>query len=280
MTKFTIITDSCCNLYPRDLNSDKIDFHVAPLTLTVGDQDFVDDEKLDIPAFIKAMTACKTCGKSACPSPDAFYQIMKGADNILILTLSSKLSGTHASAGTAVDMIAKEFPTKKVYLQDSLSAATGLDFILNRLKDVIESGADFDAAVARLKEITGKTRVRFLLQDLNNLVKNGRMSKMMGRVLSTAHVKLICGDDGEGEITKYGLALGTRRGLAALAALPAKDKLAADSPIEVAHVQNEADAQFVKDTLAQKFGMKNVVVRPMRGLSSFYAADKGIVIAY
>jgi len=280
--KYTLIVDSCCDLFPKDLTCKKIDFHVVPLTLILGEEEFVDDENLDTAMFVEKMNNCKVGAKSACPSPEAFAAIMRESDNTIVVTLSSKLSGTHASAMAAAETVKAEFPDKKLFVFDTLSAAAGLTHHCFKVRDLIESGKyNFDEICAKLLELRAQTRVRFLLQDLNNLVKNGRMSKMAGRILTTAKIKLVCGDDGAGEIKKYGMALGTKRGLQVLADLPGADLgERKDAPIIITHVHNEADANFVKGLLETKFGFKNITLRLMRGLSSLYSADKGIVIAY
>ena len=280
--KYTIIADSCCNLFSKDLNSDKIDFHVVPLTLTLGEEEFVDAEDFDTKVFVEKMVSSKASAKSACPSPEAFAEIMRKGENIIVLTLSSKLSGTYASAMAAAEMMKTEFPDKKLFVLDTLTAAVGLDFMLYKLRDLIEGGEySYDEITVKIAEMRSQTRVRFLLQDLSNLVKNGRMSKVVGKILTTAKIKLVCGDDGQGEIKKFSMALGTRRGLMAMADLPGQDLGGdVDAPIMITHVHNEEDANLVKDLLESKFGFKNITLRIMRGISSLYSSDKGMAIAY
>jgi|GEM_PF-148067 len=280
--KYTIIADSCCSLFPKDLASDKIDFHVVPLTLIVDEKEYIDEEGLDTRKFVDIMNASKNPARSACPSMQAYYDIMKTCDNILVPALSSKLSGTCASAMQAMEQIKKDFPQKNVFVCDTLSACMGLDYICLRLAEEIENEAikSFEEACARLTVISRQTRVRFLLQDLSNLAKNGRLSKMASKVLTTVKIKLVCGEDGNGEIKKYGMAMGTRRGLCAMADLPGAERPNKDAPIVVGHVHNEDDTNFLVNYLKTKFGFKNIRVSKMRGLSSLYSADKGIVIAY
>jgi DegV family protein with EDD domain len=266
-------------MFPKDLNSDKIDFHVVPLTMILGEEEFVDTEDLDTADFVARMKVFKGCPKSACPTPEAYYDIMAKSDNIIVVALSSGLSGTHASAVTASERIKTDFPNKKLFVFDTLNACTGLDFVCQRLAEVIEKGdKNFDEVTAELVEIGKRAHTRFLLQDLSNLIKNGRMPKMLGKVLTTANIKFICGNDGEGGIKKFGMGLGTRRGLNALAEMP-KDEITPDMPIIINHVLNEEDALYVKELLVGH-GFTNIKLYGMRGLSSLYAADKGIVIAY
>jgi len=278
--KYTIITDSSCNLFERDFKSDKIDFQVAPLTMTVGDKDYIDTQDLDVRAFVDAVNASKTCPKSACPSPAMFKQLMEAGDNVIVVSISSKLSGTYASAKVAESEIKAQYPNKNVFVLDSLSAAVGNDFIVLKLRDLIENNNfTFEEVCEKLTDIAKKTRVRFLLHNLDNLVKNGRMNKMVGNILNAAKIKIICGDDGAGEIKKYGMSLGFKRGLASLAEFPKHDGREVDDPIMIAHVFNDEDAQFLKSHI-EKHGFKNVMLWKTRGLSSLYASDKGIILAY
>jgi len=279
MNKITIIADSCCNLFEKDLKGDKINFHVVPLTLVLGSEEFLDDEKLDTQKFVDKMNNSKACPHSACPNPDAFYEIMKKNDNIIVVTLSSKLSATHASAIQAVEMLKQSYPDKKVHVLDTLSAAAGLDYICFKIRDLVKEGKSYDEIIGQLDEIRKNTRVRFLLQNLDNLIKNGRLNKVVGKILTTAKIKLICGDDGEGEIKKFGMAMGVKKGLEKLGELPTSDGVTSDMPILITHVHNKSDADFLHDLFKSK-GFTNIDVRLMRGISSLYAADKGIVIAY
>jgi len=277
--KYTIIADSCCDLFPKDLNTKIIDFHVVPITLIIGEEEIIDDEGLDTDVFVEKMKANKTCPRTACPSPEAFAEVMRQGDNIIIVTISAKLSATYASAMMAAEMIKKEYPDKKLFVLDSMTAAAGTGHILLRLKELIECNQySFDEITVKIGEITRQTRTRFLLQDLTNLIKNGRLGKVVGTILNTAKIKLICGDNGAGEIKKYGMCLSTRKGLANLADMVGKEKNV-DS-ITITHVNNEEDASFLKRLLESRFGFKNIRTRLMRGTASLYAAAQGIVIAY
>lgn len=263
------------------MKSEKYDFYVAPLTLTVGETDFVDDEILNTKMLVNAINASKAAPKTACPSPDAFYELMEKSDNIIVITISSKLSGTHQSAMAAGADIMLKYPNKKLFIFDSLSACAGQDFIVSRVCEMVESGEyTFDQITEELPKIRKHTRVRFLLHDLGNLIKNGRMNKIVGKILNTAKIKLLCGDDGNGEIKKYGMCLGFKRGIHSLAEYPKRDGVTEEMPIMVSHVYNDTDVDALVSILKNKFGFKNITTRLTRGVSSLYAADKGIVIAY
>ena len=270
--KYTIIADSCCDLYGEQLSSEKLDFFTVAITLTLGEDDHVDNEGLDTKSLIEKMRASKTL-KTACPSPEAFMQHMRGRDNIIVVTLSSKLSGTYGSAMIACETIKEEFPDKKVFILDTLSASAGITHILFELKKLIEeTNLTFDEIVGKIIEASRQTRARFLLQDLGNLVKTGRLKKVVGAVFGITPLKLICGDDGEGQIKKFGTSLGTKKGLINMS------KMAKGSSAVITHCNNELDASYLKGLLeAMDIKVKTFL---MRGVSSFYANNKGLVLAY
>jgi len=278
--KITIIADSSCDLKNVNLTSDKIDFLTVPLILTLGEDEIVDEETLNTEEFMKKMKLSKVLS-SACPSPEAFAEQMRGRDNIIVVTITSKLSGTYGAAKIAMDEILAENPKKKIYLFDTLNATAGTTSMLYKIQELIEvDKLSYDEVVERLPKIRETARVRFLLQDLSNLVKTGRMGKVAGAVVGLTPLKLICGDDGEGTIKKHTMAFGTRKGLVALAGLVKKEMdNEGFGPVVINHARNEEDALALKDIL-EGYGVKKIRIVPMRGLATFYANDKGIVIGY
>ena len=277
--KWTLIADSSCDLWDEDLTSERVLFKTVPIILTLGEENFTDDQTLDTSLFIPKMKAAKTL-RSACPSPEAFMQHMRDNDNIIIATLTSKLSGTYQSATLAVEQIKQEFPEKKIYLLDTLNACAGLTSILLKIKNLMENeNLSFEELTAKLPAIARNTRVRFLLQDLSNLVKTGRMSRIAGAIVGKTPLKLVCGDDGNGEIKKISAALGTKKGLTKLTEHARKENIMESDAVVIAHAQNEIDATFLK-SLLEKMGIKDIKTVLMRGVATFYANDKGIVLAY
>ena len=99
-----ILADSCCDLSPELLK--KTQARVAPLTITIDDTHYVDDGTVDIPPYLAAMKASKNPVRSACPSPDLYAEDIKAADDdCFIITLSSKLSGSHNAAVLGVQPV-------------------------------------------------------------------------------------------------------------------------------------------------------------------------------
>ena len=143
-----IITDSSA-----DLRSDlvgKIPF--VPLTINFGEEEFVDNVTMSRKAFYEHLAVCKDLPKTSQPTPDAFAQEYEKAvaagETVIVLTISSKLSGTYQSANIA----AMDFPGR-VYVVDTLSAAIGFGILAELAYDLAQQGMAAEAIVAKLEEI-------------------------------------------------------------------------------------------------------------------------------
>ena len=280
--KYTLIADSGCDLYDKDLTSSKIDFYTVPLTIMLGDTEVVDEEDLDTKDLVARMKENKKAPRTACPSPEAFAEKMGKGDNIICVTLSSKVSGTYNSARLAAETVQAEKPDKKIFILDSLSASAGITIILYELKRLIEGGGlTFEQIVEKITAYRDSISIRFLLQDLGNLIKTGRMSKVAGIIAATLVIKPIFMDNA-GEIGLCTKCIGTKKALATLSDMPAEKvkELGNDLPLWIAHCFNDEDANTLKELLVSKYGLTNITIRRMRGLASFYANEKGLLMAY
>jgi len=283
MMKYRIIADSGCDLFSKDLSDETIDFITVPLTIAVGEQNFLDEESFDIRELLAAMKAAKGASKTACPSPQAFEDEMDAYDNVICVTLSSKLSGTYDSASLAMRSVKERYPEKNIFVLDSFSASAGIDRILHELSGLIKSGLyTFDEIAERITQFRNSSKTKFMLHDLGNLIKSGRMNKVVGLVASALNIKLILGDNGEGEIKMFNKILGGKKAIEKLSAYPEEKAAAggAGMPVVISHCFNEEDAGIIKDLLEKKLGLTNVKTYLMRGIAGFYANLKGIILAY
>lgn len=282
--KYTIIADSSCDLKMGDINSSKLSFATVPLSIIINGKEVIDEETLDTKELVKAMKTNQSKPMTSCPSPDAFAEEMrKGNDNIFCITISSKISGTFNSASLAAGIVKSEDPKKNIFVLDSLSASGGIAIIIYELVKLIESEKyTFEEITAKISEIRSNTRVRFQLQDFGNLIKTGRMSKVKAIIASLLNLKVICGDNGDGEIKQCANALGTKKTLGIMSDF-LKDKMEAKDinlPVGISHCHNEEDAGYLKSLIESKFGLKNIKIFCMRGLATFYANEKGLLLAY
>lgn len=281
--KYRIIGDSGCDLMEKDLQSDKFEFTTVPLSILIDGTEYIDNEDLNINNLITAMKASKSGLKTACPAPEAFAKEMRKGDCIFCVTLSSKLSGSYNSARLASETVLAESPEKKIFVLDSLSAASSMTLYTLKLKELIERGdLSFEQIVDEITAFRAESKIRFMLQTYDNLIKTGRMSKFVGVIASVLPIKILCGDDGKGGIMTCGKVFGVKKALSTLAGY-AEDKIKTkgrDIPVVITNCQNHEDAEFLRSRLVASFGLTNIKMYNSRGLSSSYGNDKAVWLAF
>lgn len=111
---------------------------------------------------------------------DYFTGFLEQGKDILHLTLSSGISGSYTSAVNAAAIARERYPERKIYIVDSLAAASGYGLLMDKLADLRDGGMDID----RLRDWAEENRLRlhhwFFSTDLTFFVKGGRISKVAG----------------------------------------------------------------------------------------------------
>ena len=278
-----ILADSCCDLSPELLK--KTQARVAPLTITIDDTHYVDDGTVDIPPYLAAMKASKNPGRSACPSPDLYAEDIKAADDdCFIITLSSKLSGSHNAAVLGVQLAEEDMPEKKVHVFDSESASAGETYLALMIHDLIAAGKSFEQIVETVEEKIRSMHTLFVLDSLDNLVKNGRISKTVALLANVLSIRLLMSDDGHGAIKNISKARGIKGALTQMVETCRKHTeglAAASQRLVISYCNCPERARQVRDMIREKCpAIGEIVMTPTSALSSMYANDGGVVIAY
>ena len=277
--KYKIIGDSSL-----DVNQELEDWlqpSYAPFTIMVEDKNFLDDEHLIVSDLLKEIASSREVSKTAAPSPHDYLRQMKGDyEGVFIITLSSKLSGSYNSAMVAKDLAKEEYPNLKVHVVDSLAASAGQTTLAIQIQECIEKGMNFEEIVSHVERFRDNDQLYFLLDNIDTLVKNGRMSVIKGIVAQLLHIKPILGDNGEGEIGLYDKARTYSKALDKLAALLSGTKYDAENrTLVIAHCCAQQRAELLRAKVAAQRLFKNIVIVSMKGLSSTYANAGGLVCA-
>lgn len=275
---YKIVGDSCTDL-PEELKKDERISNV-PLLLQIGKTTVVDDASFDQAKFLKLMADCSESSKSSCPSPEAYMDSFEGADEIYVITLSSHLSGSYNSAELAKMLYLEKHPNKKIEVIDSKSASIGQTLIAMKIKEIKESGADFERTVEAASRFRDGMHTKFVLENLENLRKNGRLSNITAALCSVLNIKpIMCGVDGV--IEKLDQARGISKALLKMIKYVEDDVTDAQNRIlGITHCNNYERAVFVRDEIMKRIPFKRAVIADTAGVSSMYANDGGIIIAY
>ena len=279
----TILADSCCDLSPELLK--KTQAKIAPLTITIDDTHYVDDGTVDIPPYLAAMKASKNPIRSACPSPDLYAEDIRATEgDCFIVTLSAKLSGSHNAASLGVQLAQEDMPEKKVHVFDSESASAGETYIALMIHDLIAAGKSFEQIVELVEEKIRSMHTLFVLDSLDNLVKNGRISRTVALLANVLSIRLLMSDDGHGAIKNISKARGIKGALGQLVETCRKHTeglAAASQRLVISYCNCPERARQVRDMIREKCpAIGEIILTPTSALSSMYANDGGIVIAY
>lgn len=279
----TILADSCCDLSPELLK--KTQAKIAPLTITIDDTHYVDDGTVDIPPYLAAMKASKNPVRSACPSPDLYAEDIRATEgDCFIVTLSAKLSGSHNAASLGVQLAQEDMPEKKVHVFDSESASAGETYIALMIHDLIAAGKSFEQIVELVEEKIRSMHTLFVLDSLDNLVKNGRISRTVALLANVLSIRLLMSDDGHGAIKNISKARGIKGALGQMVETCRKHTeglAAASQRLMISYCNCPERARQVRDMIREKCpAIGEIILTPTSALSSMYANDGGIVIAY
>ena len=278
--KWNIVCDSSGDLLPAELVPGKISLKVTPLTLRVGDKEYVDDETLNVPEFLAAMAAEKGPSGTACPSPDAFAQAFLSADCSLCFAISGNLSGTYNAACLGRDLVLEEHPEKKIYVLDTCSTSGSLYLLTELAVELIESGMDFEEICKRLDQERDDQRTVFTLQCFDNLVKNGRMKPLLGTILEGLGIHVIADATPIGTIRVVDKARGEKRSYRHMIEYMKKEKDCTGRHVVISHCQNLEGASKLKEAILAALPVKKVSFLECRGLTTFYAMEKGLIVVY
>lgn len=276
---YLILCDSCTDFTPA-MEQDS-HFVRIPLTLHVGGRDIIDDETFDQKDFLQRVNECPDCPKSSCPSPEKFMEYFEEADDIYIVTLSSHLSGAFNSAELAKQMYEEEHPSKNIHIFDSKSASAGQTLQALEIQRLAKKNTPFQAIVSQVENFINHMGTKFVLETLETLRKNGRLSNVTAMLVNALNIKLVMTSDGNGQIDKYSQARGMKKAIGKMAEAIREDAVSpGERTLAISHCNNPDRAELVKKTILAAVPFKNVIIAETGGVSSLYAADGGIVVAY
>lgn len=279
---WNIVSDSSCDLRMSDFESSRVRFETVPLRLQVGDLEFLDNDDLEISELLAAMAAEKAASSTACPSPTAFARAFEKGDRTICFTISSNLSGTYNAAVMGRDMVLEEHPEKKVCVIDSKATAGAMVLLIRKARELMEADTedDFEGICSQLRIYQAALRTCFTLENFDNLIKNGRMRPLVGTLLHTLGIHVIADATPQGTIHVADKARGEVKTYKAITALMKASKDCTGAEVVISHCENLPSALKLKEQILADLPVKAVEIISCRGLTSFYAMEKGLILGY
>lgn len=203
--KTRIIIDSTADL-SAELKSK---LSIVPLTVHFGDEEYLDGVTIDHKTFYEKLIESDQLPTTSQATPDSFIKefekVKEAGDSAVVITISSKLSGTYQSAAIA----AEDFDN--IYIVDSGSAAIGSGILAERALQLADSGMEAREIAETLNKEKEKIVIIALLDTLEYLKKGGRISKTVAFAGAVLNIKPVISVE-DGEIAILGKARGSKMG--------------------------------------------------------------------
>lgn len=275
---YKVIVDSCGEL--TDDMKKSGNFETASLSIEVGGHHIVDDETFDQADFLRRVKSSPECPKSSCPSPEKYMEAYRcDADHIYAVTLSAELSGSYNSAELGRKLYIEEYGEKDIYVFNSRSASIGETLIALKIAECEENGMRFQEVVKTVEDYITQQNTYFVLETLDTLRKNGRLTGLKAVMATALNIKPVMGSTPEGTICQLGQARGMKKALAKLTEEVVRDlKNPAEKILAISHCNCRERAEYVKNLLREKVRFKEIIVLDTAGISSMYASDGGIIV--
>ncbi len=274
---YVLIGDSCCDFTKLEIRKPNV--VRVPMLIIIGGVEYKDDGTKTQQDWIVMIKADPDYPRSACPSPDAFYNAFKEDQDNYVVTISSKLSGVYNSAMVAKEMFLDEHPDTKIHVFDSKSAAAGEHLICEKIFEKADSGMEFEQVVKEVEKFRDEMTTIFVLDDLETFKKNGRLKGIKAVVATAINIKpVLIGDNGDIKQIDQGIGLHKTVNLM----LKHIEKMDPDRSKTVRITQCDSSDMCLKvaKILKEKFGFEDIKILNAGGLSTMYENPGGIIIAF
>ena len=276
---YKVVIDRCGELLDEWKQDPR--FESVALTLSVDGVNIIDDETFDQADFLKRVAECPECPKSACPSPERYMRAFDcEAEHVYAVTLSAELSGSYNSAVLGKNLLQEDHPDRQIHIFNSKSASVGQTLIAMKIQECEEAGLPFEQVIETVDAYIEQQHTFFVLDNLETLRKNGRLSKVKALVASTLKIKPVMGSTEEGAICQLDQARGMNKALVKMAqAIVEKTADSGQKTLAISHCNCHERAILLKNALEERMPIKKIVILDTAGVSSMYANDGGVIVA-
>ena len=282
-----LVSDSGCSLLvpdgPDGLAGIDIDIDIdhaeVPFVISVDNTDYIDEPGIDIEKMLEHIANCRSGGRTSCPSPHAWLEAWGDAENVVAFTLSAALSGSYNSAIAARHMALEKNPGRNIAVINTCGAGTMPGCLMQAVSDGVDDGDSFDVIAKTAENIARNTNVMFALGSLDNLIKAGRLNKLVGYAAHRFNISAIGVASPGGRIELrhkfrgmkkiYGKLIDTLR-----------ETGFAGGELVISHCMNEDGAEKLGHLIKAEWLDTDVSVVPASGLCSYYMGKGGMIITY
>lgn len=270
-----IAADSAANLWTLE----GADYASVPLKIVTDEREYVDGPQLDTALMMEELAAYKGRSGTSCPNVGDWLEAFGEAEEVFTVAITKNLSGCHNAAVQAKEVYEEAHPGRRVCNLDTLTAGPEEVLIVEKLKELINEGLSFDEIEAKITEYMQHTHLGFMLESLDNLAKNGRVSPLIAKAVGFLNIRIVGKASDEGTLQQLHKCRGEKKGMEALVK-EMKSMGYAGGKVRIAHSSNPQAAGALKGILAEEYPAADIRIDPCGGLCCFYAENGGLLVGF
>jgi len=272
---FKIVADSSCDL----LSLAGVDFASVPLKISTAEQEFVDNEQLDVAEMVEYLQHYKGRSFTSCPNAAEWEATFAQGDQIFVFPISSGISGSYQAAVSARESILAAHPEKKIHVFNTLTVSCENILLIERVLEEIRAGEDFDTICRKVEEYSRHTHLIFSLESLHNFAQNGRVSKVTAAAADMLGIRVMGVASEQGDLEVLAKLRGQAKAIAGIVA-EMKKRGYAGGRVDIGDVSNPEAAALLGEAIRAEFAQAEVTFHHLRGLCSYYAQSGGLLIGF
>jgi DegV family protein with EDD domain len=271
---YKIICDSSSNLRPAQAH-----LATVPLKIVTDKKEYTDDETLDVASMLLELESYKGRSGTSCPNVADWLEAFGDAEFVFTVAITSNLSGSYNASVQAKEAYEEEHPGRRVCCLDTLSTGGEMVLIQEKLEELIAQGLSFDEVERAIREYMHHTHLGFMLERMDNLAKNGRVSPIVAKACGILNIRIVgCASD-VGTLQPDHKCRGTKKALETIVK-DMVEKGYRGGKVILDHVYNPDAAQALKEKILAQFPDADVRIGLCGGLCCFYAEQGGLLVGY
>lgn len=268
-----IITDSASDL----TSMEGIDMSYAPMKVCTAEREFTDNNDINVREMVDFLYSYKGRSSSSCPNAEDWLNAFGDAENIVCITITGGLSGSYNSALSAKNIYEGDHPDRHVLVVDSFTAGPEMALMAERVREQALAGKGLEEIEADLKGY--KTELLFALESLRNFANNGRVSKAAAAVAGLLGIRAIGRASDVGTLELLSKTRGEAKTLDGVMSY-LKELRCKGGKIFIDHCFAEETVQKLAFRIKAEYPHAQIVIRPTRGLCSFYVEPGGFLVGF
>ena len=272
---FKLVADSSANVFSMP----DVAYSSVPMKIITTQAEYVDTPALDVKEMVEQIRVTKGKSGTSCPNMRDWLDAFDGADRVFAVTITSNLSGSHASCVQAAADYEEANPDAKVCVIESLSAGPELGLILERIRSRILEGWEYERIVEDVRAYQGHTHLAFSLESLTNFARNGRVDPAVAKIAGVLGIRVVGVASEAGTLEPLHKCRGEKKALTAIFT-EMKARGYRGGRVRIANCFNLPAAQQMEALIKAEFADAMVEHEECSALCSFYAERGGLLVGF